>query len=59
MFYGVLIAMTVWLFLVLSGINRTQGVYEIDTSKAYFILVLLTVMGIVLGSAVELIQGTL
>jgi hypothetical protein len=59
MFYGVLIALAVWLVLVILDMTKTQGPYEIDTSKAYFLLVLLIVVGIVLGSLVEIIQGTL
>lgn len=59
MYYGVLIAMAVWLLAgAIDWLNLPEG-SEVNHARATFSLLLLVVMGIVFGSIVELFQGTL
>ena len=59
MYYGVLIAMAVWLLLGLISYFDKSPFKEVVPSRALFSLVVLIVMGIVFGAIVELFQGTL
>lgn len=59
MYYGVLIAMAVWLLAgAIDWLNSPEG-SEVNRARATFSLLLLIVMGIVFGAIVELFQGTL
>lgn len=59
MYYGVLIAMAVWLLAgAIVWLNSPEG-SGVNHARATFSLLLLVVMGIVFGSIVELFQGTL
>lgn len=59
MYYGVLIAMGLWLLAgFISYFDQTPGM-QINPCRSLFTLIVLIVMGIVFGAIVELFQGTL
>lgn len=59
MYYGVLIAMAVWLLAGAYYLFAKEEWESIDKAHSVFMLLVLVVMGIVFGSIVELFQGTL